>query len=130
MADQLEWPVEEIPDHDLVFMRAHQMYFRGGELAPGVFQSQDGSMSVNWERYASAEDTRRQARTPKDNAVISLLVGGMRQIELRVQHTPVQNVSGEANNRAHSDVYLPNDREELVRVRLLLRRLAKIALPL
>jgi len=83
-------------------------------------------MSVNWDKYASAEDTKRQAtKNPGDNAVISLLVGDIRTIkDLDVKHTP------EPNNRAHSDVNLPDKREELTEVRVLLRRLAEIAIPL
>jgi len=106
VADELKWPIEEIPDADSVFMRAQQMYFRDGELEPGVFQSHGGGMSVNWERYATAEETKQQARLvnkdPTNYAVVSAIVIRIREIDaLRVEHTPIPN------NRAHSDVLGP-----------------------
>lgn len=125
MADDLGWQVEEIPDADSVFMRAHKDHFRDGDLGLGVFRAQDGGMSVNWNKYASMEETKQQAKNPRVNAVVSLPVGGIRRIkELDVKHTP------EPANRAHSEVNLPDDREELTEVRVLLRRLVDIVVPL
>ena len=125
MADELMWPVEEIPNADSVYMRAHRMYFRSGGLAVGVFQAHEGGMSVNWEKYASAQETKQQAARPGDNAVIGFLVGAIRAIkDLNVKHTPKDS------NRAHSDVNLPDRREELTEVRVLLGRIAGIAIPL
>ncbi|OFW26727.1 MAG: hypothetical protein A3J28_10220 [Acidobacteria bacterium RIFCSPLOWO2_12_FULL_60_22] len=127
MADELDWPIKEIPDADSVFRRAHRNDFRDGELEPGVFRAQGAGMSVNWDRYASAEETRQQARKhPHDNAVISMPVGGIRQIDdLRVEHTP------EPTNQAHSDVHgLPENRERRTEVRVLLLRITTIVLPL
>lgn len=90
MADELRWPIEEIPDADSAFMRAHRDHFRDGELQPGVFRNHGNGMSVNWDRYASAEETRQQARKdPQHNAVISMPVIRIREInDLRVEHTP------------------------------------------
>jgi hypothetical protein len=125
MADALEFPIEEIPDADSVFMRAHKDYIRDGDLEPGVFREQDGGMSVDWNKYASKEDTKRRAKNPANNAVVSLLVGGIRKIDdLDVRHTP------EPTNRAHAEVDLPDGREQLTEVRLLLYRLATIVIPL
>jgi len=124
LADALDFQIEEIPDADSVFMRAHKDYIRDGDLMSGVFREQDGGMSVDWDRYATPEDTRARAKTPSKNAVLSLSVAGIRKIrELDVKHTP------EATNRAHSEVDLPDDREDLTEVRLLLRRLAVIVIP-
>jgi hypothetical protein len=125
VADALEFLVEEIPDADSVFMRAHKVHFRDGALTPGVFKAQDGSMSVDWDKYSTQEETKQRAKRPDENAVISLIVGAVRKIDdLDVKHTP------EANNRAHSEVDLPNSREELNKVRLLLYRVAQIVIPL
>ena len=120
------WPVEEISNADSVFMRAHRRHFRGGELEVGVFRAHDGGMSANWEKYASAEVTKQQARkNPNDNAVICLVVGDIRAIKnLDVKHTP------KPDNMAHSDVNLPDKREELTEVRVLLLRVAAIVIPL
>lgn len=126
MVDELAFPIEFIPDSDNVFMRAHKDYFDNGDLRPGVFRAHHGSMSVNWSKYASAEDTRSQARKdPEKNAVISLGVGGVRTIRsLDVKHKPL------IANRAHSEIFLPTGDEDLTEVRVLLRRLSTIVIPL
>lgn len=126
MADELRWPIEEIPDADSVFMRARREHIRDGELLPGVFKDR-GGMSVNWDKYASAEDTKKQAsKNPDHNAVISMPVVEIRKIDdLRVEHTP------ETTNQAHSDVFgLPQKGEQLTEVRFLLRKIAPIVIPL
>jgi len=66
------------------------------------------------------------AKNPEDNAIISMPVVGIRRIDdLRVERAP------EAANRAHSDVYgLPENREQRTEVRVLLLRIAEIAIPL
>ncbi len=130
MAEKLEWPVEEIPDGDSVFMRAHRDYFHpDGNLLPVVFQAHGEGMSVNWDKYASTEDTRKQARKDPDaNAVISMPVIGIRQIdELKVEHTP------EPTNQAHSDVFgLPqkSQRDRRDEMRRLLLKITTIVIPL
>ncbi|MBI3896512.1 MAG: hypothetical protein HY313_11340 [Acidobacteria bacterium] len=130
MADELGWPVEEIPDAELVFMRARREHIRDGELQPGVFRSHGNGMSVNWERYASAEETKQQAqlvkKDPDNYAVISMPVIRIRRIDdLRVEHTP------EPTNRAHSDVFgLPQKGEQLTEIRLRLRDIATIVISL
>ena len=125
MADELAWPIEQIPDADSVFMRAHETYFRDGELEPGVFTSKEGpGMSVDWDKYSSKEQTRQRAKKPEKNAVISLSVGGIRKIDqLDVAHRP------ELGNRAHSEVDLPTH-EELTEIRFKLNRLAQTVIPL
>jgi hypothetical protein len=119
---------EEIPNSDSVFMRAHRSYFRDGKLEHGVFKAKDGpGMSVDWEKYSSAEDTRQRARNPRDNAVLALSASGIRSIEgLDVRHVP------EPQNRSHSEVNLPDKdtkREELIKVRFFLHRIAEIIIP-
>lgn len=125
MADeQVAFPVEEIPDAASVLMRAHQDFFIKGELQPGVFRNQQGAMSLDWDKYSSAEQTRTRARKPDLNAVISLIAGGIRSIKnLEILHAP------EIDNQAHSECALPDD-ETLTEIRVLLLRLAKIEIPL
>ena len=125
MADEVVWPIELIPDADSVFMRAHKDYFRSGDLLPGVFREQDGSMSVDWNKYSSAHETRERGKNPMANAVLRLSVGNVRSVNsLDVEHTP------EPDNRAHSEINLPSNREDLTEVRLKLLRIAVTALPL
>ena len=126
MANELAWPIEVIPDADFVFMRAHRTYFRNGELQPGVFRDHDG-MSVNWDRYSSAEETKQQAKKfPDENAVIKMPVIDIRQIaDLRVEHRP------EPVNRAHSEIYgLAGDPEKRTEARVKLRRISRVVIAL
>ena len=106
-------------------MRAHRMYFSDGELEPGVFKPQGLGMSVDWEKYSSAEDTRNRAKKPHDNAVIKMPVGSIREIKpLRLEHTP-----DFPSNRAHSEVYDMLG-EAFIEIRVKLRRIADIIIPL
>lgn len=112
---------EQIPDADPLYMRAHKNYFRDGELAPGVFRDHGAGMSTDWSRYATPADTRNRRRVPADNAVLSLVVGGVREIPgLAVQHTP------QLDNDAHTDVF----GEKTPEVRRKLLRICRIVLPL
>jgi hypothetical protein len=122
---QLSFPVEEIPDADSAYMRAHRNLLRNGGIVPGVFRGHNGSMSVDWSRYASPEDTRLRAKRPSDNAVLAMTAGEIRaKAGLTVNHSPL------AENRAHSDVILPENDEDLTEARLKLGRIATIAIPL
>lgn len=115
MPDGVNWQVEHVPDDADVFMRAHRMFFRNRVLQPCVFRPHGGGMSVDWEKYSSAEDARQRATVPLDNAVICLPVGGIRDISsLDVKHAPVPE------NRAHSDVVGLPEGEDLTEVRVLL----------
>ena len=127
MADELKWPIEEIPDADSVFMRAHRDNFRDGELQPGAFKDRGNGMSVNWDKYSSAQETKRQAtKTPDNNAVVIMVVRDIRDIDdLKVKHTP------QPLNQAHSDVHgLLSGREHRTEMRLLLLGIADIVIPL
>src|ERR1700733_5373199 len=94
------WDIENIPDGDFVFMRAHKTDFKNGELNPGVFRDRKGGMSTDWEKYSTAEQSRNRAIVPDDNSIIKLSVAGIRNIEkLSVIHEPLPD------NRAHAEVF-------------------------
>ena len=132
MARELDWLVEEIPDADSVFRRAHRNDIRDGEILPGVFKAHGKGMSVNWDKYASVEETKQQAKLvskdPNHYAVISMAVTRIRQIDdLKVEHTP------EPTNQAHSEVIgIPQDgqRDRRDEMRRLLLKIATIVIPL
>ena len=103
------WPNEEIPDDSSVLLRVHKNLIPHGELTPNVFRDQGHGMSVDWRKYSTPSETRDRGRVPADNAVISMAVGGIRQIDgLVVKHDPIQvNSFGTQGNplkpnRAHS----------------------------
>ena len=69
------------------------------------------------------EETRQRAKKPSENGVIVLLVGGIQGIpDLKVRHVP------EPTNRSHCETDLPDRREDLTEIRLLLKRLASVVI--
>ena len=129
MADEVTWPIEPIPGTDNVFMRAHRVHFRKGELQPGVFRQHGDGMSVDWKKYSTSQETRNRSAKPLENAVIRASVGRIREISgLDVQHKPDR----ERSNRAHSNVVglPPHHTPELVEVRIKLLRITIVVLPL
>lgn len=98
------WEVEDIPDEDRLFLRVHVNDVRasGGKPHPGVFRERQGSMSVDWGKYSTAEESRNRARHPERVGILALIAGSVRSIEgLTVLHEPDE----ERNNRAHSGVH-------------------------
>ena len=120
------WSSEEIPADDYLWMRVHRVDMENGEILPRGFKNRpttkDG-MSTDWDKYATAQDTRNRGRIPQDNAVIRLNVAKAREIpDQTVVHTPDLITS----NRAHTDVLGPKHPQ----ARILLIRVAKIVIPL
>lgn len=116
------WPVETIPSVDQVFMRVHKSFYPNARLNPGVFRDHEGGMSVDWDRYSTAEEAHRRCRITADNGIVSMPVGGIRGIQgLSVQHEPL------TDNRAHSEIFGDKTPER----RVLLSRLIRweVALP-
>jgi hypothetical protein len=123
-----EFPVEEIPNEAAVFMRTHKSRMKGGIPEASAFYPHNGGMSVDWDKYATAEATLSRARKPQENAVVRMEVAAIRGIkdDLDVKHRPLPA------NRSHSEVNLPSEGVEQTEVRIKLRRIAEIviALPL
>jgi len=106
-------------------MRAHQVHFRDGNLAPGVFRKRGRGMSVDWDKYSSPQETKSRAKQPSENAVVQMPVAGIRAtFDLDIERTP------EPENRSHSDVLGIPDDEGLTEIRILLLNLAEVVLPL
>lgn len=98
----MTWPVEDVPDSDKLFRRAHRMFFKEDRMMPGVFQEKEGAISVSWERYATAQDARAAVAPEKrpSNAILSVRAGQVREIvPLRVLHEPLPG------DRAHSGIH-------------------------
>jgi hypothetical protein len=122
MCDQQDlWPVEEIPDGARLFRRVHRNFLRGTAepdedyIPPGAIKKED-SLSTDWSKYSTPEQTRSRAPSPEANGVISLPVGSVRrETSQTVEHDP------EADNRSHSLVIGRKDEE----IRMQLLRLAR-----
>ena len=117
---------EAIPDDAKVFMRIHRSWVRGGELIIGVFQDRGGGMSVDWNKYSTAEETKNRARSPADNGVIGIIAGKICLIDgLQIEHDPVQENTRDSEgkpiqpNRAHTEILgekTPERRVKLSRI--------------
>jgi hypothetical protein len=109
-----DWSVEVIPGEAVLFMRAHQSYFKAGQLQPGVFTvktennqppTPDDGLSMNWQKYCpTAAEARRKAKIPARNAVVSFIAERIRTAQLQpaitVVHSPV--LDGPHRDRSHS----------------------------
>ena len=106
------FPVEEIPGRHRVFHRVHRAFMEGDEILPGAFRdSGKDPMSVDWEKYSTAEQTRQRARKPPENAVVSVRSGVIQAMpELKLGHEPL------SDNRAHCRVY--GEKTAKVRIKL------------
>jgi hypothetical protein len=59
-----DWPIEPVPDADLLFMRVHRNYIQNGKPNVGVFinhgeGAQEG-MSTDWSKYSTPEQTKKR----------------------------------------------------------------------
>lgn len=101
------WPIEQIPDADLLFMRVHRNDIQNGQPIPGVFKNrgegQQEGMSTDWSSYSTAEQTKLRATNPAwRGGVIQMGVGHVRKIPRQtVEHAPLPE------NRAHTNVKGP-----------------------
>ena len=107
-----QWPIEDIPDEDYLYIRVHKGWFRDGLIVPGFFRNlpdeETGAMSTDWNRYSTPEALRARARKPEENAVGRFQVAIVRQMpEQTVHHSPIQNHPTLPDNRAHTDVAGP-----------------------
>lgn len=98
------WPIDDIPDADLLFMRVHKNEIQGGKPIPGVFRNrregdQEG-MSTDWSQHSTAQQTKLRAMNPAwRGGVIEMVAGHVRKIPRQtVVHAPLPD------NRAHTNV--------------------------
>jgi hypothetical protein len=122
---------EDIPDSEFVFLRVHKNSSRDGELLPAAFKpkGEDG-LSVDWERYSTAEASRCRARVPELNGVARLCAEKIRAIsiydgkdKLDVMHSPI------SENSSHSLIKkLPDSDLEKTKVRKKLKDIAEIVI--
>lgn len=93
------YPVEKIPDTDKLYRRVHKTFVINGELIPIAFRENDGGMSTDWEKYSTPEQARLRAKkNPGLNGIVSLVAGELRNIDLKVVHSPTHN------HQSHADV--------------------------
>ena len=100
-SEKVRWEREQIPERDSLYYRVHVAIVPDGDLHPGVFREQDDSMSTDWAKYSTPEETRGRATEPNRNGIVELMAGPVRAIEgMSVGHNP--DVT--RDNRAHTDI--------------------------
>jgi len=122
------FPVEVIDDDQKLFYRIHRnnidhdIVDRKEKIRPVAFDPKPSphsvQMSVNWEKYSSAEATRLSAPKPELNGVLSFISGKIRisPVNLNVTHSPTQRT-----NRSHSHIHDVLSKKNDPEIRLLLR---------
>lgn len=107
----MAFAVEIIPGEAKLFRRIHKMH-----LTPeGVVSSQAYNkerLSVNWEKYATAEGTADE----NSAAVTALLCSECKMLNLPVEHAPVEPGQPFGPNQAHAEIC--GDKPKIVRRRL------------
>ena len=114
MADQLtvlnpNWPQEEIPKGSIFFYRVPKGWLRPDKaLHPFVFRENAGSMSVDWDRYSTATETRSRRGRPERFAVVQLPSDSVDKIRLLTsKHEPMfrPDLDPPDINRSHCAIY-------------------------
>lgn len=91
MSDHGPWPIESIPNENDLFYRVDRQSMPPHDLSvhSGVFRENRGSLSCDWEKYSTAEQTRARTGKPKIFGVIRMNTGKIRSISgLTVTHDP------------------------------------------
>ena len=94
---------EPIPDSALLFRRIHKDFLldsHSGLVSSAAFDGLE--MSVNWQAYATAEETAAQDTTGNTVAVVSLVAGICRALEQTVVHNPLPAQENTPVNPAHT----------------------------
>lgn len=113
----MSWPVETIPDSAYLFRRVHKNHAIGPTLTYKViFKNHLGGMSVDWDEYASSEDTQNGGPQSAENyGVIKLNTGDVRKMKSQsVEHKPTKN------NQAHSAVVGEKSEEVIINLKRIL----------
>jgi hypothetical protein len=121
----MSYPVENIPDGDLLFKWIPRNRLDpDGRPDPGVFSDKGIGMSTNWSRYCTAEECRAGCSRPNSVGVVSLHAQKVRALPQEVRHTPKTWPKLPKQAQAHTDVIGAKDPE----VQVKLARLAKTEL--
>lgn len=128
MSDQekVVYAIEDINNDDKLFYRIHIIYIDPEiedsklKILPSAFDPQPKpnsvEMSVNWDKYSSAEETKNLARKPEKNGVLNFITSHVRNIpiNLKVSHKP-------SSIRAHSIIHDVVSEENDPEIRMKLR---------
>jgi hypothetical protein len=96
----MAFAVEEIPDDANLFRKIHPFHYdeKKREVSSAAFKQE--RMSVNWEKYKSAEDSS----DANSAAVVALVAGDCRVLQQIIEHTPIEPDQPFGPNQAHVEV--------------------------
>jgi len=96
----MAFAVEEIPDEANLFRKVHPNFFNRetGMVSSAAFDKDE--MSVNWEKYRSAE----QSADEKSAVVVALVAGDCRELKQTVIHTPIEPDQEFGPNQSHAEI--------------------------
>lgn len=106
---------ESIPDSDLLWRWVPRNKINSkARPTPAAFKEHGTGMSTDWNKYSTAEESRRRSPRPSDFGIARFCVANIRALTLTVAHSPRDW------DQAHSDVTGIGDEE----IRMKLRDLA------
>ncbi len=118
----MTFPIEPIDGAETIFRRVPDNRGKNGRPTPGAFSRKGASMSVDWAKHSTPDDTRsRQVKDPTRYGVVSLRCVAVRAETLEVTHAPRDW------NRAHTGV--TGDLED-PEIRKKLARMAAVEIPI
>ena len=95
----MAFEVEEVPDYANLFRKIHRTHLiPEGRVSSAAFR--DERLSVNWEKYCSAEGTADGSSL----AVMALVAQDCRELGQTVEHTPIEPDQPFGPNQAHVEV--------------------------
>lgn len=116
--------IEEIPDEDIVYRRIHKNHIDNEDksILPVTFPTEEDGLSVNWAKYSTPQETKDEAKffskDPNSYGIVSLKVASVRNIPLRVIHSP------RPHNISHSSILdIPPRKPNDLGIRLKLRNI-------
>jgi hypothetical protein len=126
----LEFPIEDIPNEDLLYCRIHEVNIDHEEtdifkkiklIAFDPHPKGSTQMSTNWHKYSTPLMLQQLAKVPEKNGVVSFPVEAVRKIPypLQVIHDPISTEL--FRNQAHSLVLDIPPRKNDIGIRVKLR---------
>jgi len=105
------YTIEFIPDADRLFRRFNFEINlnKKGEIKANAFrESGEGlerGMSCDWDKYSMPIDTKNRSPDPSKCGVLTMQVGAIRAIKLKVTHDPINpNAADRIGNQSHAIV--------------------------
>jgi hypothetical protein len=134
-----EFPIEEIPNEDLLYYRVHEVNIDEEESHPNkkiklvAFDPHPkGStqMSVNWDKYSTPIELQQLAKVPEKNGIVSFSVEKVRNTPypLQVIHDPI--LIEHFKNQAHALILDVPPRKNDIGIRVKLRDICSWEIPL